>query len=52
MVIFTYIPNCIGYLRFLFTFLAVKYAYDPALESWLKFVVLYSVSQMLDGIDG
>jgi len=44
MNIFLYIPNLIGYGRFICTFICVKYAFDPRDEAWPIFVVLYSVS--------
>ena len=50
--IFLYVPNLIGYGRFICTFICVKYALDPSDEAWIRFVVLYSISQLLDAIDG
>ena len=47
-----YVPNLIGYLRFIFNFISVRYAFDPSDESWMRFVFYYSISQMLDAIDG
>ena len=52
MNIFLYVPNLIGYARFACTFVCVKYAFDPRDEAWIKFVVLYSISQLLDAFDG
>ena len=47
-----YLPNIVGYLRFIFNFISVRYAFDPSDESWIRFIVFYSISQMLDAIDG
>ena len=39
-----YVPNLIGYARFILTFICVNYAFDAAKGNWIKFTVCYSVS--------
>ena len=50
--IICYYPNIVGYLRFALTLWSVAYAFDTQENSWIKFAVLYSTSQILDAIDG
>ena len=52
MQVMLYVPNLIGYFRFLLTFMCVKYAFDAAEGNWIMFTVCYSCSQLLDAIDG
>ena len=52
LTIFLYYPNLIGYARFILNIIAVKYAFDPTDGSWQTFLVFYSTSMLLDGIDG
>ena len=42
--IMLYYPNLIGFARFMFSIVAVKYAFDAAQGKWLVFVVCYSIS--------
>jgi len=46
--VYTYVPNIIGYSRILFTTIAFYYAYDD----YIKFFILYSISELLDMADG
>jgi len=46
--VYTYVPNIIGYARILFTTIAFYYAYDD----YVKFFILYSISELLDIADG
>ena len=40
--IFLYVPNLIGYMRFIFLLMAVRYAYDP--KSWHVLIQCYTLS--------
>lgn len=45
-----YIPNIVGWLRFVFLFLAPKYAFHQDKLHW--FAIYLTISELLDGIDG
>ena len=39
-----YLPNIVGYLRFIFNIIAVRYAFDTTDGKWQLFVFFYSLS--------
>ena len=48
-----YVPNLIGYARFILNIASVPFAYNTSDgNNWIIFLVLYSSSQLLDAIDG
>ena len=47
-----YYPNIIGYLRFITNIASVAYVFDNSGNNWIIFVFLYSISMLLDAIDG
>ena len=49
-----YVPNLIGYVRFVLNIVSATYAFEVRRDGdqWITFVALYSLSQILDGIDG
>ena len=49
-----YVPNLIGYLRFLLNIMSVWWAYNVHKDGkeWETFLALYSTSMLLDAFDG
>ena len=48
-----YVPNIIGYSRFILNIACVPYAFNTTeANSWIIFLILYSASQLLDAVDG
>ena len=52
--IMCYVPNLIGYMRFVLNTLSIFYAYNVHRDGkeWETFLVLYSSSMLLDAFDG
>ena len=47
-----YLPNIVGYFRFITNFIDVRYAFDASNGNWQNFIMWYTISMGLDSIDG